>query len=354
MRSPKDARKPIALLALAALPVGSVFLLANGDPAPAARSNARPVASTTGETKKVSGELAAPVRAERPVGAVARAGAPATTTRIEPEAPSVGTPPAALVGLVTELRASKGSQAREVFDRIVAEPSSLDAPAFVAALLSVAKDPTVDTEVRCVALDLVGRAPAADAATVEKLRAIVASSDLDDETRSWATLAIRRLAIDRADLTGSIQEALLSALENAPAQARASLLDALKAQNASPAQVARLCAFLSSDDDFVRAGTARALASAQGEACATVTQALAKALATEPRAEVARALVDSALQACGRDALVLLASAQETAVVRSNPALLKRVASYRAALARGETDAVEIMDRAARGEVGVP
>jgi hypothetical protein len=252
--------------------------------------------------------------------------------------------------LVSALRTADTDAAREAYLRSLGDRSQLKDASLRDALLALAADPNSTPQARAVALDLIRRAPLLDAASVAKLGAIAAASDLDADTRTRAIDVLHQLST-RDDLDAAVGTALLAAIASPPsADARAFALDALKTSASSDAELASVGGFLADGSPLVRASAARALATSPASARATVSGQLEGALASENDQNAAFAMIESLLRVGRAGADALLAQAAQDPIVQQNAGLQRQVADYRAQLASGETDPTRIQNEHARRE----
>jgi hypothetical protein len=329
--------KKILVAALVAIPSGAVLVLAR-----TSAEASRPA------TRAAVSRAPARVTASLPASAAAGQATPAATARSEaaPVAPLAAAAPGSHTGgdLLDELRKADAGEARAIFERLLADPGPLGDPAFLGGLLAIATDSKMSVDRREVALDLIGRAPATDEALLSKVKAIAVSSEMDGDTRTWAMIALRQLALDRADLAAPVRGALLEAIEGAPsAAARADALDAVHTIDASDAEIARVSAWLGDADALVRAGAARSLGDAPARVRASVEGELERMLLAEGDADTAAATIASALRVGRGDALALMDRLERAPIVRSNDALARQIGDYRSSLVLGETNPLDVL-----------
>lgn len=214
----------------------------------------------------------------------------------------------------------------------------------VAGLAELAADREADRGLRELSLELIGRSPATDPATVTRLSDMTLDEAADEELRGMALSALRLLARERPDLNGQTRAALLSAAERATHPwMRADALDGVRSQGASPTQVARLIDYLGAQDLETRNGAARALSDVDPDHRQQVGAALERALLRETDPTPASTLLESALRVGRSDAQALIARLAQSAIVQRTPELSEQARDYLELLAAGETDPTRVI-----------
>ncbi|HZU95923.1 MAG TPA: hypothetical protein VFF73_04385 [Planctomycetota bacterium] len=329
-----DTRRKAVVGLVVVLPLGALALLARSE----AQSPSAP--TPTAATSTAPAPTKTPTPTLQP-GAVRPAASAAAPRPLEPRKGA---------DLVSALRTADTDAAREAYLRSLGDRAQLKDASLRDALLGLAADPSSTPQARAVALDLIRRAPLLDAASVAKLGAIAAASDLDADTRTRAIDVLHQLST-RDDLDAAVGRALLAAIASPPsADARAFALDALRTSASSDAELASVGGFLADGSPLVRASAARALATSPASARTTVAGQLEGALASENDQNAAGAMIESLLRVGRAGADALLAQAAQEQVVQQNAGLQRQVADYRAQLAAGETDPTRIQNEHARRE----
>src|SRR5207249_3046094 len=131
----------------------------------------------------------------------------------------------------------------------------------VAGLLALVSDARVEESLRADALEVLGRAPGADAALVERVAALATVPELETGVRFAVVTALHEMADANDAISSETRRALVCiAAGSADASLRAAALEGLASSGASADEVARILGFVADGDPDVRGAAARAVA----------------------------------------------------------------------------------------------